>query len=103
ALRSTFRPEAARAFRGSYELRLGDVIVHAQVDRGKLEAAAGGLPGADLVIETGPIVRSLLARELTPAAALRAGLVRLTGNKRLFEKFPELFQIGPSHGHLRAI
>ena len=103
ALRSTFQPAAARAFRGSYELRLGDVTVHARVDRGRLEAAAGGLPDADLVIETGPILRSILARELTPAAALRSGLVRLTGDKRLFEKFPELFQIAPSPVQVPAI
>ena len=94
ALRSTFRPEAAPGFRGSFELRLGDVVVHARVDRERLDVAAGGLLGADLVIETGPVLPALMAGELAPAAALAGGDVRLAGDARLLDRFVELFRIG---------
>ena len=94
ALRSTFRPQAARGFRGSFELRLGDVVVHARIDRELLDVAAGGLAGAELVIETGPILPALMAGEVDPAAAINGGDVRLTGDVRLLDRFVELFQIG---------
>src|SRR5215467_4762151 len=37
ALRSTFRPAAARGLRVEYELRLGEIVVHARVNDGTLE------------------------------------------------------------------
>jgi len=94
ALRSTFRPQAARGFRGSFELRMGDVVVHARIDRERLDVATGALAGAELVIETGPILPALMAGEVDPAAAVNGGDVRLTGDARLLDRFVELFQIG---------
>jgi DNA-binding HxlR family transcriptional regulator len=93
ALRATFRPEAARKLRAGYELRVGEIVVHARIDRGSLEAGAGPLPEADLVIETGPAIRALLAGELGPAEAIESGGVRLTGDTELLTRFVEVFQI----------
>lgn len=95
ALRSAFQPANARGFRSSYELRVGDALVHARIADGTLEVAPGGLPGADLVIEAGPVLRELMAGETTPAAAVRSGSVRLTGRKALFAAFVACFRIGP--------
>src|SRR5688500_2224203 len=39
ALRATFRPEAARELQATYELRLGEIVIHARVDQGALEVA----------------------------------------------------------------
>jgi putative sterol carrier protein len=93
ALRSTFRAEAAEGVRASYELRLGDVTVSVRMRDGTVEAAAEPLPGADLVIEAGPGIRALMAGEITPAAAIEDGVVRVDGKRRLFEQFAEMFRI----------
>ncbi|HEY3110928.1 MAG TPA: helix-turn-helix domain-containing protein [Chloroflexota bacterium] len=96
ALRATFRPEAARGLRASYELRAGDAVVHARVDDGALEAAEGPLAGADLVLETGPALKALMAGELGPAEAVESGAVRLVGDPELLARFVELFRVGPA-------
>ncbi|KMS90656.1 winged helix-turn-helix transcriptional regulator [Prauserella rugosa] len=94
ALRSTFRPEAAREHPDvRFELRLGDVVVHADVASGAVTAAVGESPAPDLVIESGPAVRALLAGEISPEAALDDGLVAITGPKELLAAFTRLFRI----------
>lgn len=95
ALRSTFQPGHARGFRSTYELRVGEALVHARIADGRLEVGPGALPGADLTIEAGPVLRDLMAGEVTPAAAVRSGEVRLTGKKALFAAFVACFRIGP--------
>jgi DNA-binding HxlR family transcriptional regulator len=94
-LRATFQPKSARGVRASYELRVGDVVVHARVRDGKLDVGAGPLPEADLVVETGPALRALMTGELGAAEAIKRGVVRLEGKKKLFEQFVEVFRIPP--------
>lgn len=96
ALRATFLPEAARELRASYELRVGEIVVHARIDHGTLEAGEGALPEADLVIETGPAIRALLAGELSPWEAVESGSLRLSGNRDLLARFVEVFHIPPA-------
>lgn len=96
ALRATFRPEAAVELQAGYELRLGEIVVHARVDHGTLDAGEGALAGADLVIETGPAIRALLAGELGPGEAVESGRVRLTGDPGLLTRFVEVFRIPPA-------
>jgi hypothetical protein len=93
ALRASFRPETAHGLRAVYELRLGDVTVHARVDNGTLQAGAGSLADADLVLETGPAIRAIMAGEVRPAEAIENGSVRLSGSPELFTRFAELFHI----------
>jgi DNA-binding HxlR family transcriptional regulator len=93
ALRTTFQPEAARGVRASYELRLGPVVLHASVEEGQLTVGDGPLPEADLVIETGPALKALLAREIAPSQAVEAGLVQLRGDPKLLETFVTIFRI----------
>lgn len=95
ALRTTFRPKAARRLRAGFELHVGDIVVHARVRDGRVEVAAGALPGADLVIEAGPGIRGLMAGELGPAAAVESGTVQLTGDASLLARFAEIFRIDP--------
>ena len=84
---------AARGQHTGYELRVGEVTVHARVDDGTVRVAAGPLPDADLTIEAGPAVRALMAGELSPDAALAAGAVRLTGDPALLTRFVDTFRI----------
>ncbi len=95
ALRSTFQPEAAGGVRLGFELRFGGIVVHARVDDGTIAANVGPLPGADLVIEAGPAVKALIARELSPADAIENGSVTVTGDPKLLETFVELFRVMP--------
>jgi DNA-binding HxlR family transcriptional regulator len=93
AMRATFRPEGARGADVGYELRMGEVVLGIRVTGGDLTVRAGAMPDADLVIESGPAIRALLARELSPADAVAAGDVRITGDPRLLDRFVELFRI----------
>ena len=93
ALLSTFRPEAASRANVSYELRLGDIVVHAQVRDRKVVVGRGPLPKPDLIIEAGPGIRALMAREITPEEALKKEIVRVTGDPKLLTRFAQLFRI----------
>jgi DNA-binding HxlR family transcriptional regulator len=93
AMRSLFRAEEAADVAVAYELRLGDVVLGVRVDKGGLDVTEGGLEGADLVIETGPAIRALLAGEIAPGAAIADGTVHVTGDPALLTTFTTLFRI----------
>jgi DNA-binding HxlR family transcriptional regulator len=95
ALRATFEPSAARGFSAAYEVRVGDVAIHACVRNGRLEVADGRLPEPDLVIEAGPGIRALMAGQLSPDEALASGAVRINGDRALLDRFIEIFPIEP--------
>jgi DNA-binding HxlR family transcriptional regulator len=95
ALQATFRPEAARGLRVSYQLQFGDLVVHAHVDDGELDAAPGALGVPDLVIETEAAIRALMAGEISPREAVESGSVRIEGDIVLLERFVEVFHIPP--------
>lgn len=92
ALRSTFRPDRARGVRTSYEVRFGEMAVSVRVDDGALTVEEGELPDADLVIET-PVLKHLMAAELTPTDALWLGLIAPTGDPSRLNTFVDLFHI----------
>jgi DNA-binding HxlR family transcriptional regulator len=93
AFRSTFCHESARGVTASYEVRLGPIILHIRIVKGKLTVAGGPLPDADLVIEAGPGIKMLMTGEMTPAEAIASGSVRLTGDPALLATFAEIFRI----------
>jgi DNA-binding HxlR family transcriptional regulator len=93
ALRTTFRRENARGVHAGYELRLGDIIIHARVDGAKINVAQGPLEDADLIIEAGPGIKALMTGELSPADAIRDGTVRVKGKIDLLDRFAEVFRI----------
>ena len=96
ALRTTFRPDAARDLVATYELRLGEIVIHARMDAGTLEAGPGPLPEPDLVIDTQLALRGLMAGEISPAEAIESGAVHLTGDPTLLARFAEVFHIPPA-------
>ena len=93
ALRTTFRPEEAGKARLTYLLRLGAIEVHARIRDGAIFVGRGPVESPDLIIETGPALRMLLAREVTPVEAIRKRLVRVTGDPKLLERFVKMFRI----------
>lgn len=93
AMRTTFQPKAARKVRASYELRMGEIVLHMKINNGRLAVAPGPLPGADLIIEAGPAIKLLMSRELSPNDAIANGSVQLKGDASLLERFVEIFQI----------
>jgi DNA-binding HxlR family transcriptional regulator len=95
AMRSTFHPAAARGLHAGYELHVGDIVLHARVDDGKLEASAGPLPAPDLLIEAGPAIKDLMAGVVSPAEAIESGSVRVTGDAGLLTRFAKIFRIEP--------
>lgn len=93
ALRTTFRPEAAHGGPLLFVLRLGDVVVHARVADGTLTAAPGEAADPDLDITAGPLVRDLMAGELSPEDAIASGAVAITGDQALLGRFAAIFAI----------
>lgn len=96
ALQTTFTPGAHRGHgKTRYQLRVGDIVLTATVNRGSLTVVNGVEPDTDVVIETGPQIKAVLARELSPADAIARGVVRLTGDQSLLELFVRTFPVGP--------
>jgi DNA-binding HxlR family transcriptional regulator len=93
ALRTTFRPEAAGKAKVTYVLRVGDIEVHARIRDGAITVGRGPVVKPNLVIETGPELRLLLAREISPADAVAKGYVRITGDPKLLDRFVRMFRI----------
>jgi len=96
AYRTMFRPEAAAGLTVSFQLNLGDMVVHAKVDDGKIQTGEGALPDADLVLDQpGPALMPLLTGELLAAEAVETGQVKIIGDPAWLATFTELFQIAP--------
>jgi DNA-binding HxlR family transcriptional regulator/putative sterol carrier protein len=95
ALRAGFQTRAARKLRAGYELHLGEIVVHARVRDGRVEAAEGPLPDADVVLETDTTLRRVMTGELTLDEAVATGRASVTGDPELVARFGELFQLPP--------
>ena len=93
AMRSTFHPEAAIGQNVRYQLNLGPIVLHLDIDDGNLEVAGGEAPDRDIVIETGPAIKALMSGEITPDEALADGSVTVTGDPDLLKQFAETFYI----------
>ena len=75
-------------------MRLGEIIVHAQVRDGRVIVGRGSLPKPDLTIEAGPGIRALMAREIGPDEALKKKVVRVvSGEPKLLKRFAKMFQV----------
>lgn len=96
AFRTLFRPEAARGMRLTYLLKMGDFAIHIRINDTRVDVGKGLIEDADLVIETGPALRALMAGEMSPREAVETGSVRLTGDLDLLAWFVEIFHIPPA-------
>ncbi|MEY7974471.1 winged helix-turn-helix transcriptional regulator [Saccharomonospora xinjiangensis] len=111
ALRATFRPDRARGLRLLVELRVADVVVTAKIDDGVLVVSEGGAddrvgtttapdaPDApDAVVHTGPVLRALLAAEISPSDAAARGLLTVSGDESATRVFGTVFVIEAAPG-----
>lgn len=96
ALRTTFRPDTAGDVAATtpvtYEVHLGDLVTHAIVTGDRVTAGTGPATKADLVIRSGPEIKQVMAGEITPTQALRAGTVTIEGSRRLWTRFARTFR-----------
>jgi DNA-binding HxlR family transcriptional regulator len=93
ALRSTFQPGKQRA---KYELRFGEIVIHAIVDRDNLTVDLGPLEGATVVEAFAPI-GPLLTGTIDGAEALKTGLLKTSGTAEDLDRFATLFHIANKH------
>ncbi len=103
ALRTTFRPDAARGLQLTFVMELGDITVYARIKDGRADVGKGPAPDADLIIEAGPAIKALMAGEMSPREAIETGSVRLKspipdlpGDPGLLSWFVEIFHIPPA-------
>jgi DNA-binding HxlR family transcriptional regulator/putative sterol carrier protein len=97
ALRATFHADAAAGLRAVYELRLGELTLHAAVGDGAVVTRSGPAEAPDAVLELAPAdLEPLLAGALDPAEAVATGRLRAQGDPALVARFAEVFRIGPA-------
>jgi len=96
ALRTTFRPDTAGDVAATtpvtYEVHLGDLVTHAIVTGDRVTAGTGPATKADLIIRSGPEIKQVMAGEISPTQALRAGTVTIEGSRRLWTRFARTFR-----------
>jgi DNA-binding HxlR family transcriptional regulator len=93
-LMATFQADAARDLELRFELHMsGAVVVHAVVDHGRLDMFRGPATDPDIVIHSGPGLKSLLAGEISAADAIAGGQVVISGPPGLLARFVSLFQL----------
>jgi DNA-binding HxlR family transcriptional regulator/putative sterol carrier protein len=92
-LKASYQPEAARGVHASYEVRVGDLVIHMRIDDGHLKAVEGPDPSADLALDGGYVLRELVTGELTPYQALTQGSISITGDPTLLQQFVKIFHM----------
>ncbi len=93
ALRTTFRPEAAADLHARFELHIGKIVLHAIVDGPAIAVGRGPIEKPDLIVESSPALKDLMSGEITPRQALASGTMRITGSRKLFDRFAQVFRI----------
>jgi DNA-binding HxlR family transcriptional regulator len=93
ALRATFVRNAAAGVRFSFELRVGEIILHGKVNDGALDVGKGSLPEVDLIIEPGTILKDLMTGVVTAEQALAHPTFRAIGNPALVAVFAKVFHL----------
>jgi DNA-binding HxlR family transcriptional regulator len=84
-LRANFRPEAATDVRATFEVHLGEVVIHARVRDGAVTVADGPADAPDLTIQADLSLRDVLMGGTS-------NTIRLDGDEDLFAQFVELFR-----------
>jgi DNA-binding HxlR family transcriptional regulator/putative sterol carrier protein len=94
AMKATFRPEAARWVRETYEFRVGEDVFHLRVDDGVSEPEYGPAFEPDLVVRTDPdTFLSLVSGRLEPADAVEAGRLDVEGDPEALARVTEIFGV----------
>jgi DNA-binding HxlR family transcriptional regulator len=90
-LKTFFRPERAQGINATYELRVGDEVLQAQIKDGALHVQQGDALRAHAVFHTDiESYLGLLTGELEPEDAIERGVVRVEGEPGALERFLEV-------------
>jgi hypothetical protein len=93
SLRAVFNADAAAGLTASWEIHSADMVLHALVFDGRLEAGVGPAPDQpDLVITFTPEPDELPSYRALMQAA-KCGLVELEGQRPLLNTFLRLFAV----------
>ncbi len=96
ALKAFFHPTQAQAVNETYELHLGDEILQVQVRERKLHIQQGQPLDADVIFHTEmAIFMGLFSGQLSPDAALAAGLIVIEGDPAALRRFLMLSSVTP--------
>jgi DNA-binding HxlR family transcriptional regulator/putative sterol carrier protein len=101
AMKATFRPEAARWVRETYEFRVGGDVFHVRVDDGVSEPEYGPAFEPDLVIQTdSDTFLSLVSGVLEMPDAIATGRLEVQGDPESLTRAGEIFGLptGPRPG-----
>ena len=94
ALEYTFHPERAVGVEETYELRIDDVVLHAEVRDGELRTAGGAAREPGLVITSDKKTFLALARGTrTLKQAEESGKLEVQGKRRALERFLKIFSL----------
>jgi DNA-binding HxlR family transcriptional regulator/putative sterol carrier protein len=92
AIKATFRPEAARWVRETYEFRVGEDVFYVRVDEGLSEPEYGPAWEPDLVVTTDPdTFLALVSGRIEPADAVHAGKLDFEGDAEALGRVGEIF------------
>ena len=95
ALRTTFQPKAAKGEHLRYEFHFGPVLIHAVIENSQITVEDGPIENPDAVFDVAGPVNQVMDGQVTPAQALAAGWVQITGGNEHLDKFAKFFRIGP--------
>jgi DNA-binding HxlR family transcriptional regulator len=93
AMRASFDIAAAAGVRASYQVSVGDLVLHMVVDDGTLAVGVGPMPDADLLLRTGTELKALMFGELDPREGIETGALKITGDPDLLVQFTRMFHI----------
>jgi DNA-binding HxlR family transcriptional regulator len=97
AMKATFRPEAARWVRETYEFRVGEDVFHVRVDDGVSEPEYGPAWEPDLVLKTDPdTFLSLVSGRIEASDAIEAGRLDVEGDAEALARAGEIFGLPTS-------
>jgi DNA-binding HxlR family transcriptional regulator/putative sterol carrier protein len=92
ALKSFFRPDAARGLTATFELRLSDGTYHVRVAARHVEITTGPAIAPDLVLETdNDTLLGLIAGAVDPKVAYASHALHAEGDPALLGRFVEVF------------
>jgi DNA-binding HxlR family transcriptional regulator/putative sterol carrier protein len=96
-MKATFRPEAARWVRETYEFRVGEDVFHVRVDDGVSEPEYGPAWEPDLVLRTDSDTFLALVSGRTDASdAIEAGRLDIEGDAEALARAGEIFGLATS-------
>lgn len=94
SFRTMFNSDAAKGLKASYDLRLGQDRFVARVEKGQLEIIRGETSKANVKLETSAdILAALVYGERNLNEVIRAGELKLEGDKKTLERFLKLFPL----------